>query len=198
MKTGEAQLIAHDMFDLGHFLFDGVSWEFYEYILEQRDRAGLYARITCDCGRMEILTGAGVAGELRAAFARMLEHFSAVGDVFPEESGSPRKASGDQIERDDIYVFTSKPGGGGWGRLDAQKSPQSERAIDVTVALRKVLTTPEATVDDSPRLRLIGRVIARWENGKYEPSVGSTLFPGISLAKHFKFFQYKPKEEKKR
>jgi hypothetical protein len=106
MSPGQAELIARDILDVGHFLFDGASWEFYEHVLSWRDNAGHHARITYDCGQMEMLTGADVSGALCDVLPKVLAAFSF------DEGVSPSLA-GDLTPAEDVaYVISGRVGRG--------------------------------------------------------------------------------------
>src|SRR5712691_1191764 len=126
MRTREARAVANDMLDLGHFQFEGVSWDFYEFVLDRREQAHLHARITYDEGRMEVLTGAGVKGELVDALSRMLQGFSLVGEV-----GGARLSKlleeWQESAGDYLYVIAVEE-----GRRDG------ERTIELTVTRREI------------------------------------------------------------
>src|SRR5437868_6456941 len=55
----------------GHFVFEDVTWEFYEQTLEQLQRAGQHVKVTFDNGRMEIMTTTSWHEGIKKTVARL-------------------------------------------------------------------------------------------------------------------------------
>lgn len=100
MTDTQARAIAADMLEVGHFVFDGVSWDFYRYVLRQRERSGFYARVTYDGGLMDVLTGASREASFEGRLSCFLGGFS-----FDDEE-APRLVS-DLAALDDIAYFAT-------------------------------------------------------------------------------------------
>ena len=175
MTQQQAQSLADDMLEVGHFLFEQASWSFYEFILKHRDRTGEYARITYDRGRMEIMTGAGVQWWLRDDLAKLLEHFSRVRDNSVSAQRDPAVTPAPASEPDIAYVIISERVNDG-------------TALDVTV---KRVVIPAGPADDS------GFDAATIPGVRYQARMANReIFPGITAAQTFKFLQYQPKAKK--
>jgi hypothetical protein len=185
MITREAQAIANDMLDLGHFVFEGVSWDFYEFILDRRERARLHARITYDEGRMELFTGAGVKGELVEPLSRMLRGFS-----FARELGSaglPKRLREWQAGEEDFLYLVA---------VD-ECSSDGERTIELTITRREITDGPpgsERGVIGPAQLEMKGRVIGTRRGRAWVPAPDSVLFPEVDLKSHFNFVLSKQKD----
>jgi len=100
MTDTEARAIAADMLEVGHFVFEGASWDFYMYFLGQRERTGFYARVTFDRGVMEVLSGAGRAASFDDRLRQFLRGFSF------DDQNAPRVIS-DLAALDDVAYFVA-------------------------------------------------------------------------------------------
>ncbi|MDB5322118.1 MAG: hypothetical protein JWN40_3749 [Phycisphaerales bacterium] len=175
MTQQQAQSLADDMLEVGHFLFEQASWSFYEFILKHRDRTGEYARITYDRGRMEIMTGAGVQWRLRDDLAKLLEHFSRVRDDSVSDQRDSAVTPATASEPDIVYVIISE-------RVN------DRTALDVTV---KRVVIPAGPADDS------GFGAATIPGVRYQARLPDReMFPGITVAQTFEFLQYHQKAKK--
>ena len=193
MTASQARKIADDMLKVGHFVLDRVSWDFYSYILERRDEAGAWARITYDRGMMEIRTGGDVEGLMRDGLARMLERFSCSDDFSIRLVDKRRYRNADEIYA--LAISTTSEDGS-----DFSGSEPGERVVELTVTravLEKSESDPERFVPGTPQLRLKGRIQAHVEGGRLTASPESALYPGIDVADHFGFIWLDRKEAKK-
>jgi hypothetical protein len=100
MTDTEARAIAADMLEVGHFVFEGVSWAFYKYFLGQRERTGSYARVTFDRGVMEVRSGAGRAASFNDRLRQFMRGFSF------DDQNAPRVIS-DLAALDDVAYFVA-------------------------------------------------------------------------------------------
>src|SRR5689334_5933647 len=93
-----------------HFLFEDVTWEFYEQTLEQLERAGQHARVTYDEGRMEMMTTTGWHEDIKKCAARLLETYSIVRDIPIRGIGSltcKRRDRRKGLEPDECYYIVN-------------------------------------------------------------------------------------------
>lgn len=119
-----------------HFVFEDVTWEFYEQVLEQLERAGQHAHVTYDDGRMEIMTTTGWHEDIKKCAARLLEHYSFVRDLPIRGIGSltlKRKDRRKGVEPDECYYVVKAPVLDKKGHLDLINGPPPDFAIEVQV-----------------------------------------------------------------
>lgn len=120
-----------------HFVFQDVTWEFYEQVLEQLERAGQHAHVTYDDGRMEIMTTSGWLEDIKKCAARLLEHYSFVRDLPIRGIGSltlKRKDRQKGVEPDECYYVVKSPVLDKTGHLDLLNGPPPDIAIEVQVS----------------------------------------------------------------
>jgi hypothetical protein len=159
---------------VGRFLFEGVSWAFYTYLLEQRDRTGAYVRITYDRGRMEVLTGADVQAEMSENLTRMLE-------LFNFKESTPYNTIKNRLKPLENQVYVISP-------TQSRAGAERDRVIEINL-MRAVLEKPRADGGfdpGPPDLSIYGRIEDKMTEG----------YPGISVAQHFAFL-HEQKDVKK-
>jgi hypothetical protein len=183
MTQKQAQAIADEMLEVGHFWFEGASWEFYDYILKQRDAGGLHARITYDRGQMEIFTGADVQGALDRTLAEFLRDVEFEADV-PVASVSDLTADDDVV-----YVISSVPvQEAPASAVGAESGPQ--RSFELRVNRSRVLpggSDWNGGAVEPGTIKFKGIVRALGEGGVFVALPGSVKFPGIEVRKLFEF-----------
>ena len=184
MTEPQAKSIARDMLEVGHFHFEGASWAFYEHVLDWRDRAGHYVRITYDRGQMEVFTGADVKRALEQALRTALAAFALDEGVPPALATDPTPAN------DVIYVISARSLGEG-------SPPRGGRVMELHVARSRILPGKgdwNGGVLEPAMLRFSGIVRPKADQNPDVASPGGAAFPGLDSSKLFGFVRSSQKD----
>src|SRR5258706_1376943 len=176
-----------------HFVFEDVTWEFYEQTLEQLQRAGQHARVTFDDGRMEIMTTTGWHEGIKKSVARLLEHYSFVRDIPIQGFGNvtlKRKDLRKAFEPDECYYIASKLVTNKKGHADIRKGPPPDLIVEVEVTQSDVPKRPIYAAMGVPEIWAIKAeqlAVLKLEEGRYVPATQSRFFPKLDIAEFFRF-----------
>lgn len=169
------------------FLLRGVAWEEYHTIAEAL--SGRHVRLTFDRGTLEFRTISPLHGHLSRLIARMIF-------VLTEELGLPVKSFGDMtvgredleraLEPDECFYITHEADVRSKEHLDLATDPPPDLAVEIEVthaprnrlAIYAALGVPEVW-------RFHHDVLTAHcldENGEYQSSVTSQVFPNLQIA----------------
>jgi Uma2 family endonuclease len=186
---------AEPALEQGHFVFDEVSWEYYQQTLRQLERSGRHVRVTYDEGRMEIMTVTGWHEGIKKTVARLLEHYSFVKDILIQGFGNitfNRKDLRKGLEPDECYYIVSKIVLTKRGRLDLVNGPPPDLAIEVEVSQSSIKKRPIYLAMGVPEIWVFGAekpAMMKLHNKKYVPVSASRYFPDLNLSEFIRFFQ---------
>jgi Uma2 family endonuclease len=179
----------------GHFVFENVTWEFYQQTREQLERGGQHAHVTFDEGRMEIMTTTGWHEGIKKAVARLLEHYSFVKDIPIQGFGNvtfDREDLAKGLEPDECYYVAKKIVLDEKGHLDLLHGPPPDLVIEVEVPRSSVpkrplyiaMGVPEVWAFSAERIEVL-----KLDEKKYNPILASRYFPDLDLKEFFRFVQ---------
>jgi Uma2 family endonuclease len=177
----------------GHFVFEDVTWEFYEQTLEQLERAGQHAHVTFDNGRMEIMTTTGWHEGIKKSVARLLEHYSFVRDLPIQGFGNvtlKRKDLRKGFEPDECYYIASKLVTNKKGHADVKKGPPPDLIVEVQVTQSEVHKRPIYAAIGVPEIWAINSerlAVLKLEESQYVQTPRSRFFPKLDIAEFFRF-----------
>lgn len=170
------------------FLLSGMSWEFYEHLLEELgDR---HIRVTYDRGELELMSPFYRHENYSRLLGRMVE-------ILTEELGMPFKAAGSTtfrrrslergLEPDECFYIAHVSEILGKENLDLETDPPPDLAIEVDITHRSIDRIPIYEALGIPELWRYdgGQLLAyhRQPSGDYaEPQTASLIFPTIPLS----------------
>lgn len=166
------------------FMFDGVSWEFYELLL--REVGDRHIFVTYDQGRLEIMSPSfrhERYAELLGALVRILATELNVPIIGGGSTTFRRRKSEAGLEPDRCFYIQHATAIRGKTELDLAVDPPPDLAIEVEISRRlanrievyRRLRMSEIWCDDGTRLQ----ILCLAENG-YEPTDRSRAFPQFS------------------
>jgi Uma2 family endonuclease len=179
----------------GHFLFENVTWEFYQQTREQLERGGQHAHVTFDEGRMEIMTTTGWHEGIKTCVARLLEHYSFVRDIPIQGYGGvtcDREDLLKGLEPDECYYIANKIVLDEKGHLDLLHGPPPDLVIEVEVTRSSIPKRPIYLAMGVPEIwAFSAEKIAplKLKNKKFVPISASQYFPNLDFAEFFRFVQ---------
>jgi Uma2 family endonuclease len=176
----------------GHAVLSGVSWTTYEAL--QRDLECGGTRLTYCRGVLEIMSPSNEHEGIKKALARMIE-------AMTEELGIPIRSAGsttfkDQardegIEPDESYYVANEPQVRGRSRLDFDRDPPPDLAIEVVITAKWIdkqrlyanLGVPEIWQHDGTALT----ILRLQPDGSYAERRRSEVFPFLPLDEFQRF-----------
>ena len=173
-----------------HFVFYGVSWDYYDHTLRQMQDQHLHARVTFDQGDMEIMTLGDKHERLKKAIARLLETYALEVDRPITGLGSVTCRRIDLLkglEPDECYYVATEPPpvGEGDGPLDLNVYPPPDLAIEVDITSVSIgRQTIYAALGIREIWRHDGAVLRPMKltaNATYQEMESSQLFPALSM-----------------
>ncbi len=177
------------------FLFEGVSWAYYDHTLRELENAGRRAvRVTYDRGRMEIMTTGARHEQLKRIVGRLIETYAVERDIPITGIGSVtcRREDLDRgLEPDECYYVTSPPPPVEDLSLDLMAYAPPDLAIEVDATRSSIARQPIYAALGVPEVwRFDGRRVAvlhRHPDGRYEPAERSLAFPGLPMDQFNRF-----------
>lgn len=177
------------------FLFEGVSWAYYDQTLRELENAGRRAvRVTYDRGRMEIMTTGTRHEHIKTTLGRLIETYATERDIPITGAGSVtcRREDLDRgLEPDECYYVTSVPPPVEQILLDLTVDAPPDLAVEVEVTRSSIPRQPIYGALGVPEVwRFDGRRIAilhRRPDGQYEPAERSLAFPSLPIDRFNEF-----------
>ena len=117
-------------------LLEGVSWDTYQRIRHETDRAGQLLQITFDCGRMVIMSPLPVHEKWKKLLARLVETLAEHRGMDIEPFGSTTWRNSESLkglEADECYYIQRAGDVIGKSELDLDIDPPPDLAIEVDV-----------------------------------------------------------------
>jgi Uma2 family endonuclease len=115
-------------------VFDDVSWEFYEQLVENPEF--YHVRVTYDQGRMTLMSPLPIHDKIKSLAGRLLEFATFELDIPISSFGSTTWKRQDLkrgLEPDECYYITSEPLVRGRTDIVLKKDPPSDLAIEVDI-----------------------------------------------------------------
>jgi len=180
--------------DQQHIVLDGVSWDFYERVLEEiGDRA---IRVTFDEGSIEIMSPLQEHEWIKKAVARLVELLALERDIELEAYGSSTFRREDKqkgLEPDECYYLQNASRVRGMKAFDPDVHPPPDLAIEVDLTSRSISRQPIYAALGVPELWRFGpgrvQVLRLSSNGKYEERDTSDAFPFLPIREFISFVQ---------
>ena len=174
------------------FMFDCVSWDFYDRTLRELD--GLHYRISFDEGRLEIMTLGDLHEMKKSIAARVMECYALERDIPITGMGSVtcrREDLQKGLEPDECYYVNRAlpPITGGELNLNQYLAPDLAIEVDVTssslprLPIYAALNVTEIWLFKGEKLTSLHRQA----DGHYEPSESSIAFPELPMEVFHRF-----------
>ncbi len=170
-----------------HFVLENVTWDLYEMLLKATRNRVVY--ITYYDGTLELMTPLPSHEIYKTLLGRMIEILAFELDIPVAGLGSTtykkkKRLSG--LEPDECYYVQNEAKIRGKKRLDLEKDPPPDLAIEVDIthrAIKRELVYARLGVPEILRLQR-GRLecLALSVKGTYEPCEMSMAFPGLRVA----------------
>ncbi|HEX4794481.1 MAG TPA: Uma2 family endonuclease [Humisphaera sp.] len=186
-----------------HFVMDGVSWGFYEHVLEEAGDRPI--RITYLNGSIEMMAPLAEHEWAKKAIARLLEALTSELDIPMRAFGSATFRREDRqagLEPDECYYLRNEEAVAGMNRFDAAIHPPPDLAVEVDITSRSIAREPVyAALGVQELWRFDGHhlsVLILKIDGLYAAVAKSPSFPFIPLAEFEQFVKRMAVEEQTR
>ena len=175
-----------------HLLLDGISWEFYERLLEELNDRPI--QVTFDSGSLEIMRPVMAHEKWKTRIGRMIEVIAMELDIETEPLGQTtfkREDLEKGFEPDECYYIQHAEAVRGKDRLDLTIDPPPDLAVEVDITSWSIPRQPIYAALGMPELwrfenrRLI--VLHLGASAQYARATTSLAFPFLPLAEFEKF-----------
>lgn len=167
-------------------MLDGVSWNFYEQLLEEIGNRAI--RVTFDNGSLEMMAPLPLHERRKKYIARMIELLCVELDIEIDTLGSTtfrREDLAKGLEPDECYYTQHADDVRGKKELDLTVDPPPDLALEVEITGRSVARQPIYAALGIPELwtfdgrRLLVRQLG--PDGRYNPATSSLAFPFLPM-----------------
>lgn len=175
-------------------LLKGISWDVYESLLRQLERANQKMYLTYDRGTLEIMPPSPFHERFKTIIGRMIETMSLELNIPIASLGSTtfrRETLARGLEPDECYYVQHEPRMGSRNEIDLATDPPPDLAIEMDYSPHAIdrdhiyaaLGVPEIWQFDGKSLR----GVYRGDTGEYRPVETSVAFPFLRLADFERF-----------
>ena len=182
------------LLDQQHLVLHGVSWAFYELVLEELgDRP---TRVTYHHGNIEIMAPLSEHEFLKSAIGRLIETLAVEANISMTPFGSTTFRRDDLeagLEPDECYYLRNAARVRGMKRFDPEMHPPPDLAVEIDITRRSIarqpiyaaLGVPELWRHDGTRFA----VMHLKRDGKYRVATKSVAFPFLPVDAFAKFIE---------
>ena len=177
--------------DQQHVVLHGVSWEFYEHLLEQLGNRPI--RVTFDNGDLEMMAPLPLHERWKKRMARLIEALSEELDIEIDTLGSTTfrsRAVTRGLEPDECYYVQHADAVRGKQELDLTVDPPPDLAIEIDITRRSIPRQPIYASLRIPELWRFDRkltVLRLGADGQYHAAQSSAAFPFLPLVQFERF-----------